>query len=256
MISNDNGESDVTPTESEAIRTVGNIPHGSWEIPETSLSLEMDRSAKARCHNADVHVSGKSDSLVVPEKRANKAGQPTAAESVEERGLTKENANQSLLVRTQRRVARSRGLFGVREAARQDKKMRFNNLLNHVTPELLRASFFDLKKQAVPGIDGVTWAEYAENFEAHPGAPGFTRESIGERTEHNRPKGLGFPSPTASFDPWGSQHWRTRSSNGPYGRFSNASTKRTFRDSVTAIVQDEAVTEPWTLSASALRRRK
>jgi group II intron reverse transcriptase/maturase len=44
--------------------------------------------------------------------------------------------------------------------------MRFNNLLNHVTPELLRASFFDLKKQAAPGIDGETWAEYAENFEA------------------------------------------------------------------------------------------
>ena len=88
-----------------------------------------------------------------------------AAESVEERGLTKENANQSLLVRTQCRVARSRGLFGVREAARKDKKMRFNNLLNHVTPERLRASFFDLKKQAAPGIDGETWDEYADNFE-------------------------------------------------------------------------------------------
>jgi hypothetical protein len=48
-----------------------------------------------------MHVSGKSDSLVVPEKQANKAGQPTAAESVEERRLTKENVNQSLLVRTQ-----------------------------------------------------------------------------------------------------------------------------------------------------------
>ncbi|MGH9652196.1 MAG: group II intron reverse transcriptase/maturase [Bryobacteraceae bacterium] len=44
--------------------------------------------------------------------------------------------------------------------------MRFNNLLHHVTPELLRASFFDLKKQAAPGIDGETWAQYAEDFEA------------------------------------------------------------------------------------------
>jgi RNA-directed DNA polymerase len=161
----ENGESDVTPTESETTRTAGNAPHGSWEIPETSLSLEMDRSEKARCHNSDMHVSGKSDSLVVPEKRANNAGPPTAAESVEERRLTKENTAQPLLVRTQSRVARSRGLSGIRATALKDKKARFNNLLNHITPELLRASFFDLKKHAAPGIDGETWAEYADNFE-------------------------------------------------------------------------------------------
>jgi hypothetical protein len=44
-----------------------------------------------------MHVFGKSDSLVVPEKRANKAGLPTAAESAEERRLTKENTVQTLL---------------------------------------------------------------------------------------------------------------------------------------------------------------
>ena len=114
-MSNDNGESDVIPTESETTRTVGNGPRGSWEIPEASTSSDVDRSEKVRCHNADMHASGKSDSLVVPEKQANKAGQQTAAESVEERGLTKENVNQLLLVRTQCRVARSRGLLDVRK---------------------------------------------------------------------------------------------------------------------------------------------
>jgi RNA-directed DNA polymerase len=165
LMSNVNGESDVSPTESKTTRTDGNNSRGNWEIPETSLSLEMDRSEKARRHNADMHVSGKSDSLVVPEKRVNNAGPQTAAELVEERRLTKENAPQSLLVRTQSRVAKSRGLLGVRETAREDKKARFNNLLNHVTPELLRASFFDLKKSAAPGVDGETWSEYAEDFE-------------------------------------------------------------------------------------------
>jgi RNA-directed DNA polymerase len=164
-MSNVNGESDSSPTESETTRTAGSFPHGSREIPETSTSSDADRSEKARCRNADTHVSGKSDSFVVPKKRANNAGQPTAAESVEERRLTGENASQPLLVRTQSRVARSRGLLGVRETAREDKKARFNNLLNHVTPELLQASFFDLKKNAAPGIDGVTWAGYAENLE-------------------------------------------------------------------------------------------
>jgi hypothetical protein len=127
-MSNVNGESDVSPTESETTRTVGNNPRGSWEIPETSLSLEMDRSEKVRCHNSDMHVSGKSDSLVVPEKRANNTGPQTVAEPVEERRLTKENDEQPQRDRTLSRVPRSRGLFGVREAARRDKKMRFNNL--------------------------------------------------------------------------------------------------------------------------------
>jgi hypothetical protein len=120
-MSNVNGESDVTPTESEATRTVGSSSRGSWEIPETSTSSEVDRSEKVRCRNADMHVSGKSDSLVVPEKQANKAGLPTAAESVEERRLTKENVNQLLLVRTQSRVARSRGLIGVRSELLHDQ---------------------------------------------------------------------------------------------------------------------------------------
>ena len=92
------------------VRNYENFSHGNWEIPATSLSLEKDRSGKGRCHHPDMHVTGKSDSLVVPEKQANKAGPQTAAESVEERRLTKENASQPLLVRTQSRVIKSRGI--------------------------------------------------------------------------------------------------------------------------------------------------
>ena len=62
-------------------------------------------------------------------------------------------------------MIKSRGLLGVRETARKDKQARFNNLLNHVTSELLQASFFDLKKNAAPGIDGETWSADAEDFE-------------------------------------------------------------------------------------------
>ena len=164
-MSHDKGESDINPTESKATSMVGNIPRGNWEIPGASPSSDVDRSEKARRHNADMHASGRSDSPVVPGKRANNAGPQTAAESVEERGLTKENDGQTQRDRTQCRVPRSRGLHGVREAARRDKKMRFNNLLSHVTLELLRVSFLELKKQAAPGTDGVTWAEYSENLQ-------------------------------------------------------------------------------------------
>ena len=171
-MSNDHGESDFTPTESETTSTVGNFPHGSRETPETFASCEVDRSEKARCHNSDMHVSGESDSSIVPKKSANKDGVPPSAESMEGRGLTKENIEQSLLARTQGRnsngqpfVPRSRGLLGVREAARKDKGLRFTSLLHHITPELLRASFFDLKKQAAPGIDEETWRDYAVDYE-------------------------------------------------------------------------------------------
>jgi hypothetical protein len=87
--------------------------------------MEADRSEKARGHKSDMDVTGESHSPIVPKKPANKGLVPGPAELVEGRGLTKENAEQSLLDRIQRRrsdgrpfVARSRGLLGVREAVR------------------------------------------------------------------------------------------------------------------------------------------
>src|SRR5574340_704737 len=172
-MSNAIGKSDIPPTESETTGMVENFPRGSQEIPATSASpMEAERSVKARRRTTDVHVKGKSDSSIVPEKPANNDGVPPSAESVEGRELTKENIEQSLLARTQSRNMdgppfrpRSRGLFGVRAAAQKDRKLRFTSLLHHVTPELLRASFFALKKQAAPGIDDETWRDYAVDFE-------------------------------------------------------------------------------------------
>jgi len=120
------GESDVTPTESKTTGTVGNFPHGSRETPETSVSsMEADRSEKARGLKSDMDVGGESHSSIVPKKPANKGGVALPAELAEGRELTKENTEQPLLGRTQRRnsegtpfIARSRGLLGVREAVR------------------------------------------------------------------------------------------------------------------------------------------
>ena len=60
-----------------------------------------------------MHVSGESDSFIVPKKQANKDCGSLSAESVEGRGLTKENAKQLLLDWTLRQKPRSRGLLGV-----------------------------------------------------------------------------------------------------------------------------------------------
>jgi RNA-directed DNA polymerase len=56
------------------------------------------------------------------------------------------------------------GLDRVREAAARDKEARFTALLHHVTVHRLMLAFGDLKKRAAPGVDGVTWHEYAQDL--------------------------------------------------------------------------------------------
>ena len=84
-----------------------------------------------------MHGGGESYSGVVPAKQPNKDGRPSA-EVVEERPLAKENTEQSNQCRTQSRESGTNGLERVREAAKQDGKVRFTALLHHVTVELLR----------------------------------------------------------------------------------------------------------------------
>jgi len=60
VMSNVNGKSDVTPTESRNTCTVGNLSRGSRKTPVISVSsMEADRSEKARGHNTDMHVAGR-----------------------------------------------------------------------------------------------------------------------------------------------------------------------------------------------------
>jgi hypothetical protein len=77
-----------------------------------------ERSDKAQGRTADVYDFGESDDLVVPRKRANKAGTPVA-ESVEERGSTKGNGSQAATHRTQCRIWVSFCLADVRQVGRQ-----------------------------------------------------------------------------------------------------------------------------------------
>ena len=79
--------------------------------------------------------------------------------------MTKRNANQSTMVRTQSRGAVSLGLEGVRLAAMRSKETEFTALLHHVTYDLLYSSFKRLRKSAAVGIDGKTWAEYNSKIE-------------------------------------------------------------------------------------------
>ncbi len=58
------------------------------------------------------------------------------------------------------------GLDRIREAARREPSLRFTCLMHHVTVDLLRDAYFALRRNAAPGLDGVTWAAYGDGLEA------------------------------------------------------------------------------------------
>ena len=79
--------------------------------------------------------------------------------------MTKENIVESNTQPTQSGERVTQGLQGVRERARRNKQERFTALLHHVSPAMLRESFYALKRKAAPGVDGMTWQEYATGLE-------------------------------------------------------------------------------------------
>src|SRR5215471_8945888 len=138
--------------------------HENREISCTSWSADQDRSAKAINRAADANVQEKSDCAVLPVNQPNNEGQPSA-EAGEGRAQTQENIVQSRMLPTQSGKRMSQGLSGVRKAARERKQERFTALLHHLSVGLLRAGFYALKRQASPGVDGVTWQEYETGLE-------------------------------------------------------------------------------------------
>ena len=111
-----------------------------------------------------MHEAEKSDSVVVAVKPTNKA-ERSAAEPAEPRTETKGNAGQQSTRRAQDRESVSQALERVRQVAKQGKKERFTNLLHHVDVALLRMSFRAIRREAAPGVDGLTWDAYERDLD-------------------------------------------------------------------------------------------
>ena len=145
--------------------------HGNREVPGTTDHNPWSvRLRKARYRNLNVNVTGKSDGGVLSMKRANKGAQPNrtgqpSAELVEKRPPAKGNTGQTPVTDTQGSEAALSDLSKVREAAKRDTKLQFNNLLHHVSIDLLRQSYLSLNRWVATGVDGVTWQEYREGLE-------------------------------------------------------------------------------------------
>lgn len=106
----------------------------------------------------------KSDLLIVAMKSANRP-EGSGAESMERRGRAEGNTGETHTRRAQDRENVTTGLDRVRERAKRRKKEKFTTLLHHVTVDRLRRSYFQLKRKAASGVDGVTWQMYGEQLE-------------------------------------------------------------------------------------------
>jgi len=157
-----------------------------------------------------MHVGEESDSGILPMNHSNKE-RTSSAENEEGRPLIKENPPPPHMQPTQSGARVSQGLAGVRKAAREHKEMRFTALLHHLTVDLLRESFYALKRNAAPGVDGLRWQEYETGLEGrladlhgrvHRGR--FELGPVGGRTSRKA---------TGDSARWGSRPWRIRSSH-------------------------------------------
>lgn len=111
-----------------------------------------------------MHGPGESDSAIVAGKPTNKA-ERAAAEPVEPRAEAEGNASQQSTGRAQSRGTVSQALERIRQVARQRKKEKFTALLHHISIELLGEAFFELKEDAAPGVDGLTWRTYEADLD-------------------------------------------------------------------------------------------
>ena len=118
-----------------------------------------------------MHEREKSDPAIRAGKPTNKAEATSvadAAEPVEQRSGAKGNASEQSTHRTQGRERVTQALDRVRKAARQrNKEEKFTALLHHINVDLLRESFFALKRDAAPGVDGMTWRTYEADLEGN-----------------------------------------------------------------------------------------
>ncbi len=146
----------------------GNTSHVNREIPGLPARQVGDGTQREVGRRTPLmHEPGKSDSRTVPRKVPNKARR-RVAEGLEGRRLAKRNSPQATTLRTQGRIRAHAALGRVRQAAEQQKGVRFTALLHHIYAiDTLRAAFYELERDAAPGVDGETWEHYGENLEAN-----------------------------------------------------------------------------------------
>ena len=138
---------------------------------------------------------GKSDSATVAAKLVNKAGR-LAAESAERRAGAKRKVAHEARAGHRTGKACPRRWTRIRKVAKE-RKEKFTALFHHFhhfSVDLLEQAFFELKDNAAPGVDGLTWTDYEQTSSVILGT--CSRGFIGERIGRCHPGGCTSPSRT------------------------------------------------------------
>ena len=95
-----------------------------------------------------------------------KQPRPEGADSSKGVNVTSQPAKETSAVRTTESNWRT-SLRAIARKAQQDKRHRFGGLYRLLNEQNLRVCFFQLRKTAAPGVDGVTFQMYEQNLEAN-----------------------------------------------------------------------------------------
>jgi group II intron reverse transcriptase/maturase len=104
-----------------------------------------------------------SDEVVVPGKSAKTWVTPV--ESMEGRTEAEGKSDARNALPAQDGTGALTFLHRIGQRAKESKEEKFTTLLSHLKAPLLKEAFTRLRKNAAAGIDGVTWAEYAERLD-------------------------------------------------------------------------------------------
>ena len=122
------------------------------------------------------------------------------------------NRRQQNTFRTQGREDVPRARERVLQVARRNKETRFTALFHYVYDlEMLRWAYFQLKKEAAPGVDGETWQHYLEDLER-------SLHDLSTRLQRGAYRAKPVRR-TGGNGRWALPHWRTSSCSAPSSRY-------------------------------------
>jgi RNA-directed DNA polymerase len=153
------------PARSETRRTCGSFLRENRESPVSPAADGVaGRAGKAKGRTPAMHDAGQSDRPVLPTMPTNKAS-TTAAEAGGGKGPGQGTHGRAKRAPDTEPDPRAQCARPCASGRSQDKRLRLTALLHHVDLQRLRGAFFALKKDAAPGVDGVTWEQYTEQLE-------------------------------------------------------------------------------------------
>ncbi|KEQ17206.1 DNA polymerase [Endozoicomonas numazuensis] len=115
----------------------------------------------------DAYASRESDSFIVVRKLANKVqvNTPDHGGAGGAKGTNRQKErDKPIQTVTQSAEGWTTGLSRLHTAAKRDRSLQFNNLLHHITPELLVKAYHRLNRKASKGVDGESWQCFGQNL--------------------------------------------------------------------------------------------